>query len=247
VIDRTPTVAGDFTDRIMTAIARESAPTPTRTFVSAVRARSARDAASTLWVAWHLGTVRGWRIAPGVRVRSIALVLAVTCVLGTGSLAAAAALRVAADPVVNLFQSGVDERGPVENGPSGVDQQREVHDRDSGVNAPDGQNLIDDRSGPDTLVNDPSGSSKGGNTSPGDDKGANHEFGGDKGANESSGSGEAGRDQSDGSKDANQSAGGDPSGTGEPAGGDGVHSDESSPDQPGASDSGDSSDPNPSG
>src|ERR1700730_617134 len=73
-----------FTDRVMDAIRRESLPTPTRTFLSAVRSLSTRDAAGALWVAWHLGTARAWPVAPGVRVRSMALVLSVACALGAG-------------------------------------------------------------------------------------------------------------------------------------------------------------------
>jgi hypothetical protein len=123
----------EFTDRIMVAVARESAPTPARTFVSALRAHSVGDAVSAIWVAWHLGTVRRWQIAPGVRARSMALVLAVVCALGTGSLATAAALRVAAEPVMGFFQSGVDEQGPVENGSSGVDQHQDGDIDNGGV------------------------------------------------------------------------------------------------------------------
>jgi hypothetical protein len=123
VRDRTPLAADAFADRVMAAIRREKPPTPTRTFVSAVRARSPRDAGSALWTAWHLGTVRAWSIAPGVRARSIALVLAVACALGTGSLATAAAVRVAAQPVVELLQSGAGEHGPVVNRSGGIDEQ----------------------------------------------------------------------------------------------------------------------------
>jgi len=128
--------AGDFTGRIMAAIVLESAPTPASTFRSAVRRRSARDAASALSVAWHLATVRKWEIAPAVRVRSMALVLGVACALAMGSLAAAATIRIAADPVGQFFQSGVDEQGPVENQLPGADAQPGVPNGNPGVNEP---------------------------------------------------------------------------------------------------------------
>jgi hypothetical protein len=50
---------------------------------------------ASLAVAWHLGTVRSWSVAPRVRARSFALVFAVASVLATGSIVAAAAVRVA--------------------------------------------------------------------------------------------------------------------------------------------------------
>ena len=86
---------GAFVARVMTAIDTYPLPTPVRTFGWSLRARAWRDAVSSLLVAWHLGTVRGWSVAPRVRARSMALVLAVASVLATGSLVAAAAVRVA--------------------------------------------------------------------------------------------------------------------------------------------------------
>lgn len=80
-----------FSDRVMAALAPLPNPTPTRTLVEALRTHSLRDALAALSVAWHLGTVRSWPIAPRVRARSFALVLAAVTLLGTGSLAAAAA------------------------------------------------------------------------------------------------------------------------------------------------------------
>ncbi|MDQ2964319.1 MAG: hypothetical protein M3R57_00495, partial [Chloroflexota bacterium] len=53
-----------FADRVMAVVAEEPTPTPTRAFVSAVRERSPREAAAAVSTAWHLGTVRSWRIAP---------------------------------------------------------------------------------------------------------------------------------------------------------------------------------------
>lgn len=111
----------EFADRVMRTIGSEPPPTPTGTFVAAVRARSVRHAVSSLWVAWHLATVRGWTIAPRVRARSFALVLSVMCILAmSASLVAAAAQQVVA-PVMHQL-SGTDERGQVENGQSGIDE-----------------------------------------------------------------------------------------------------------------------------
>ncbi|MEP6638306.1 MAG: hypothetical protein ABJC39_03070 [Chloroflexota bacterium] len=97
----TPTTPGSaqqdavaFTDRIMAAIAEMPLPTPTRNFTAALRAGALRDAGSAIVVAWHLATVRTWQVAPRVRARSIALVLAVATMLATGSLATAAAVRI---------------------------------------------------------------------------------------------------------------------------------------------------------
>ena len=87
-----PYEAAGFADRVMTAIAVVPFPTPTRTFVAALRAGAAHDAVAALSVAWHIGTVRSWDIAPPVRTRSLALLLGVVTLLGMGSLAAAAAV-----------------------------------------------------------------------------------------------------------------------------------------------------------
>lgn len=91
-----PLDAGAFPDRVMAAIAELPLPTPTRNFASALRAGAACDAASAIFVAWHLATVRSWRVAPRVRARSFALVFAVVAMLATGSLATAEAVRVVA-------------------------------------------------------------------------------------------------------------------------------------------------------
>ena len=107
--------AAEFTERVMTSIAVTSAPTPTRTFLAAVRVGALREAAAALWVAWHLSTVRGWHVGPRVRARSFALVLAVVFVLGTGSIAATAA--------VHAVVRNPTERAPAAdpNGPGGVE------------------------------------------------------------------------------------------------------------------------------
>jgi hypothetical protein len=126
---RTPPQGNAFADRVMAAVRPESPPTPTRAFVSAVRDRSVPNAASALWVAWHLGTVRNWRISPRVRVRSIALVLSVALALGIGSIATGAAVQVVA--------TGINEWGEVQNSPpSGTDEQGEVPN--NGSTTPDG-------------------------------------------------------------------------------------------------------------
>jgi hypothetical protein len=119
--ERTVLTATEFNERVMASIARVPAPTPTRAFVAALRARALHDAVAALWVAWHLGTVRSWHVAPRVRARSFALVLAVTSVLATGGLAAAAAVhsvvpqRDDQNPVSVPSGSSVDA-GPPGNG-----------------------------------------------------------------------------------------------------------------------------------
>lgn len=126
---RTPPQGDAFADRVMAAVRPESPPTPTRAFVSAVRERSVPNAASALWVAWHLGTVRNWRIGPRVRVRSIALVLSVALALGIGSIATGAAVQVVA--------TGINEWGEVQNSPpSGTDEQGEI--TNNGSTTPNG-------------------------------------------------------------------------------------------------------------
>ncbi len=88
----------DFTERVMVALAPLPGPSPTRTFVEALRTGAPRDALAALAVAWHLGTVRSWPVSLRVRARSFALVLAALTLLGTGSLVAAAAVHVVASP-----------------------------------------------------------------------------------------------------------------------------------------------------
>lgn len=139
-----PLSAADrFADRVMAAIADEPVPTPTRTLLSATRSGSMHDAASAVWVAWHLATVRRWQIGLRVRARSFALVLAVTAALGTASVAGAAALRVAADPIFDLLRPGVVELAPLEQPPAeagrALDDENEEADQDdaSGDEDPD--------------------------------------------------------------------------------------------------------------
>ncbi len=82
-----------FADRVMAAIALVAAPSPTRSFIEAVRSGAGHDAATALSVAWHLGTARD-PVAPRVRARSLALVIAVASILASGSMVAASAARV---------------------------------------------------------------------------------------------------------------------------------------------------------
>lgn len=89
--ERMSSEPASFTERVMTAIAVAPIPTPTRTFLAAIRAGAARDACAALSVAWHITTVRAWYIAPSVRTRSLALILGVVTLLGMASLVAAAA------------------------------------------------------------------------------------------------------------------------------------------------------------
>jgi uncharacterized membrane protein YgcG len=111
-----------FADRVMTAIEAVPGPTPVRTFGWSLRAGAWRDAVTSLLVAWHLGTVRTWPVAPRVRARSMALVLAVASVLATGSIVAAAAVRVAVPgddrvpPIANPASNAPS--GPIVDGPA---------------------------------------------------------------------------------------------------------------------------------
>jgi len=113
-----------FADRVMAAIARVASPSPTRSFVEAIRTGSGRDAVAALGVAWHLATQRDWPVAPRVRARSLALVLAVASILATGSMVAASAARVIVPPVdrtkiLDLRGSIIVESGPDHVAPTG--------------------------------------------------------------------------------------------------------------------------------
>ena len=136
-VELTAREAAAFTDRVMAAIALAPLPTPTRTFVAALRAGAARDAVAAVRVAWHLGTVRRWPVAPRVRARSFALVLAVASVLATGSLAAVAAVRVVVPqiepaPATNPGGSGFDEHGPMMNHGAPAVEPRQTRDANPG-------------------------------------------------------------------------------------------------------------------
>lgn len=108
----------------MAAIADAPTPTPTRSFVAALRAGAPHDAGSAITVAWHLATVRTWPIAPRVRARSFALVFALAAILATSSLATAAAVRVVVasgsehERVIDHSGSGADKPVVVEPSPS---------------------------------------------------------------------------------------------------------------------------------
>jgi hypothetical protein len=239
--DRTPTAAGEFSDRIMAAIARESTPTPARAFVSAVRARSADDAVSALWVAWHLATVRRWWIAPGVRARSIALVMAVVCALGTGSLTAAAALSVAAEPVVQFFQSSVNEHGQVEDNPLGADQLRSVQKTQPSAEEQGSEGVENDQSG----TSEPSGDDVDDNQPDADESGPEVDDDNESGDDEPNDSDDVESGQSGDDESADEDADRTPSASDEPA--DEDADDDQSGDEPAEADHGDDSDAEPPG
>ena len=158
-VDPTPVEATPFTDRVMGALVVAPVPTPTRAFLSAIRVGAAHDAVAALWVAWHLGTVRAWHVAPRVRARSFALVLAVATVLGTGSLAAAAADRVVVPqriqtaPASDPGGAGVDHQGPVNNAQSGADDGDKASTIDDGVPSSTDDDAPDQTDGRDDGAN----------------------------------------------------------------------------------------------
>ncbi len=96
-----------FSDRVMAAIALTPSPSPTRSFLVAIRSGSGHDAVAALVVAWHLATLRDWPVTPRVRARSLALVLAVAAILATGSMVAASAARMIVPHVdrTHVFES----------------------------------------------------------------------------------------------------------------------------------------------
>ena len=107
----------DFADRVMTAVGDQPAPSATGSFVDALRARSLGDAFSAFSVAWHLGTVRRWRVGRRVRVQAIALVMTVLVALGFASIATATAVLTGVNELGNVInhQFGTDEHGDVQN------------------------------------------------------------------------------------------------------------------------------------
>jgi len=231
-VELTEREAAAFTDRVMAVIALAPPPTPTRTFVSALRVGAVGDAVAALSVAWHLGTVRRWDVAPRVRARSFALVLAVASVLATGSLAAAAAVRVVAPqiepaPVTDPGGSGADEPGLVITEETQTVEPRQTHE------AFDGPSPVDEPGGSDEVDRDPVG----GGRSDGAD-----EDGGSKGGQESDESDNS--DESHPDEDAG-SSGGDKSHPDEDAGSSG--GDKSQPDEGGGSSGGGGSDPDADG
>jgi len=153
LVERMPTDAAEFTDRVMAAIAYARLPTPARTFLSATRAGAGHDAVAALWVAWHLGTVRSWRVAPRVRARSFALVLGVATMLGTTSLAAAAAVHVVAPhfieqaPAADRVGIDVDGPGPIVDDYTGSDRPHDVDHADQGPTLVDQPDLTHDGDG----------------------------------------------------------------------------------------------------
>ena len=102
-----------FVERVMAAVVAEPVPTPARTFAIALRNRSLGDAAAAIATAWHVATLRGGRIGPRARMRSLALVLSVVAVLAMGgSFATAAAVRVVEHARSNDLGTVVDRPVP---------------------------------------------------------------------------------------------------------------------------------------
>jgi uncharacterized membrane protein YgcG len=221
-----------FSDRVMATVAGQPMPSPTRALLVAVRRLSVRDAGSALWVAWHIGTARGWRIGPRVRVRSMALVFSVVALLAvSGSLAAAGASQVieratTQEPSpVHDGQPGTDEHGPTENidGQSGSDQggDKNVDHDNSGTDqqAPteniDGQsgsdpqggdkNVDEDQSGTDQPNSGQSGTDQPGGDKPGRSGGASGGQDGGSGTDQPGDGQSGGSGGSDGGQDGGQS------------------------------------------
>jgi hypothetical protein len=119
-----------FVERVMTATETVPSPAPARAFGRALRAGAWRDAVAIISVAWHLGTVRAWSVAPRVRARSLALVLGVASVLATGSIVAAAAVRVAVPDEHRLPPASTPETqassAPIVDGPGMDDSGRDA-------------------------------------------------------------------------------------------------------------------------
>jgi hypothetical protein len=212
-------VAAEFSDRVMAALATVPTPTTTRTFLSAVRRLAWHDAVAALWAAWHLGTVRRWHVAPRVRARSLALVLAVASVLATGSLAAAGAVTVVAPqrigpaPVGDPGGSNVDKQEPLTNGT----EDGEINDAGSTLNPggePDDADDADDGSddGEDADADEAhdadDGSDDGEDADEADDAGDGSDDGGEPDEADESDGGEP--DEADDGDEADESDGGEP-------------------------------------
>jgi hypothetical protein len=209
-----------FVDRVMSSIGVVPSPTPTRTFLAAIRAASVRDAFAALWVAWHLGTVRRWPVAPRVRARSFALVLAVASILATGSLAAAAAVRVVAPqvegapltapggPGLDMGQPAMEDQ-PDTDLPGRIEEDRDVS------NPLDASEDADDDAGSTSAgdqvdESDDHGTSEGDDPDDADDSPDADEDDGSDGGGQSEDAHGSG-DESDTPDDANSSSDGDPS------------------------------------
>jgi hypothetical protein len=97
----------DLVARVMAGVAREPRPTPARALAAALRHGAAREAMASVATAWRLGTMRGRRVAPAVRARSLVLAVGVTGMLATSGVIAFASVADAARHVVG--QAGLGE------------------------------------------------------------------------------------------------------------------------------------------
>ena len=181
--------ASAFVDRVMASIADLPQPTPTRAFGWSLRAGAWGDARASLWVAWHLATARGWPVAPRVRARSMALVLAVATVLAAGSLVAAAAVQVAVphrhEPLDRLTTLPVTIGEPALHQPGGEAPER----RPGGGPGPVAAEPVDDDHGSADTEGDQDADGDGQTTSGADD-------GADDGGDGGDGDHEASEDRS---------------------------------------------------
>ncbi|HEX6655596.1 MAG TPA: hypothetical protein VF153_05225 [Candidatus Limnocylindria bacterium] len=117
--------ATTFSDRVMAAVAFEPAPSATRSLLAALRSGSWADASASIHTAWHLATVRTWRIAPPARARAIALMLTVLMALGAGGvLAASTAVRIA-NSIGSVSSAGPGADGPLPAGHPTVTQDED--------------------------------------------------------------------------------------------------------------------------
>jgi hypothetical protein len=163
-----------FVERVMAAVEVEPVPTPARTLVTSLRGHSIVDAAAAVATAWHLATVSGRRIAPSVRMRSMALVLSVAAVLAMGgSLATAAAVRVVERAVANQQDTvpngpGAGEQGPAEDGQKGVQEPGTV-DQDVAEPDDDGEPPLDDETDGATAKDAPENEDDADEDTPGSD------------------------------------------------------------------------------
>jgi hypothetical protein len=172
----------DFADRVMAAVGEQPAPSATQSFLTAVRSRSLGDALSAFSVAWHLGTVRRWRVGRRVRLQAIALVMSVLVALGFGSIATATAVITGVNEIGNAInhQSGTNDGGGVQN--SSPDPEASQHGQGRGAQneqTDNGSNSADGNSGS-PGPDEPGGNQEGGEGGQGAD-GAGGDSGGGQG------------------------------------------------------------------
>jgi uncharacterized membrane protein YgcG len=88
---------------VVTRVAVEPRPTPSRAFVAALRRASVRDAFCALATAWHLATLRDRPVAFGARVRAAGLAIGVGGLLASsGAVALASVAGVAGEMAAHL-------------------------------------------------------------------------------------------------------------------------------------------------